>query len=337
MKVAVVFGGSSEERDVSIASGLQVINALRARGHEVLPVDTAQGALDAQDEQRLRDFQVLETPPEANALAAIETSVPVAVHAALQLHAVDVVFIVLHGGAGEDGSLQALLEVSGIPFTGTGRVGSTLAMDKDVAKQIMRGAGLPTADWLMCRPGAPPADSPFGYPLIVKPNAQGSTVGLSLVHTAAEIAPAVELAGRFGDEVMLEAFIPGRELTVGILDDQPLAVGEIIVDSEVFDYRSKYQQGGAREVFPAEITDAQTRAAQELGLRVHRALKLRHFSRVDFRLDPDGELWILEANTVPGMTATSLLPQSAQAVGIDFGELCERICLLALGAHNRSS
>ena len=199
-----------------------------------------------------------------------------------------------------------------------------------MAKQILRGAGLPTADWLMCHPDSPPPDSPFGYPLIVKPNAQGSTVGLSLVKSSDAILPAVELAGRFGDEVMLEAFIPGRELTVGILDGQALAVGEIIVDSEIFDYRSKYQQGGAREVFPAEISDAQTQAVQALGLQVHQALKLRHFSRVDFRLDPAGELWILEANTVPGMTATSLLPQSAQAAGIAFDELCERICRLAI-------
>lgn len=123
-------------------------------------------------------------------------------------------------------------------------------------------------------------------------------------------------------------------MTVGILDGQPLAVGEIIVDSEIFDYRSKYQQGGAREVFPAEISEAQTRAVQDLGLQVHQALKLRHFSRVDFRLDPAGALWILEANTVPGMTATSLLPQSAQAAGIAFDELCDRICRLAIEEYS---
>ena len=165
---------------------------------------------------------------------------------------------------------------------------------------------------------------------IVKPNAQGSTVGLSLIHQAAELDAAIARAAAFGQEVMLEKYIPGRELTVGILGDQPLAVGEIIVEQEIFDYQSKYQQGAASEIFPADISDDLTARVQQFGLRVHQALKLSGFSRVDFRLDIDGGLWALEANTVPGMTPMSLLPQSALAAGISFPELCERICQLAL-------
>ncbi len=334
MKVAVVFGGSSEERDVSIASGLQVIDALRLAGHEVLAVDTAQGALSSDDERRLQQFQVLDLPPNSSALAEIRSSSPVSVFGSIELKEVDVVFIALHGGSGEDGSLQALLEVSGIAFTGSGHTGSTLAMDKDISKRIMQAAGVPTPDWQMCSPADTSVDNKLGYPLIVKPNAQGSTIGLSLVNEAGGLPYAISKAGQFGDEVMLEKFIAGRELTVGILEDKALAVGEIIVDSEVFDYRSKYQRGAAREVFPAEISTEQTAMIQALGLRVHKALKLNAFSRVDFRMDESGALWVLEANTVPGLTAMSLLPQSALAAGIEFPTLCDQICRLALNRNN---
>jgi D-alanine-D-alanine ligase len=333
VKVAVIFGGTSEERDVSIASGSQVITALKQAGHEVVAIDTARGALEADEVKRLQNFQVLDLPPNSGALAEIKSSSPVSVFSSMELEEVDVVFIALHGGSGEDGSLQALLELSDIPFTGSGHVGSTLAMDKDVSKRIMRAAGVPTPDWQMWSPTDTSVDNRLGYPVIVKPNAQGSTVGLSLVSEAAELQAAIEKARQFGNEVMLETFIAGRELTVGILEDQALAVGEIIVSSEIFDYQSKYQNGAAEEVFPAEITAEQTLEIQQLGLRVHQALKLNAYSRVDFRMDETGALWVLEANTVPGLTAMSLLPQSAKAAGIEFSELCDRICWLAVARH----
>lgn len=330
MKIAVIFGGSSEERDVSIGSGLQIIDGLRQCGHEVLAVDTARGALSASDEQQLQHFQILDTPPDSKALAEIRSDSALSVYNANELKQVDVVFIALHGGSGEDGSIQALFEVSGIPFTGSGRTGSTLAMDKDISKRIMQAVGVPTADWQMCTPQDTAIDNRLGYPVIVKPNAQGSTVGLSLVHKAEDLTAAIAKAGAFGNEVMLEQFVPGREITVGILDQTPLAVGEIIVESEIFDYHSKYQRNAAQEIFPADISTELTQQVQDLGLRVHQALKLSDFSRVDFRLDASDRLWVLEANTVPGMTAMSLLPQSARAAGIEFPELCDRICKLAL-------
>ena len=251
------------------------------------------------------------------------------------LKAADVAFLALHGGTGEDGTLQALLDLAGIAYTGSGLRGSANAMDKDTAKRLFLTADVPTAEWLMAPAGADEVERSVGYPVVVKPSKQGSTVGLTVVKRAEDLQKAIDEAYRFDDEVMLERFVPGRELTVGVLDDRPLAVGEIVPKSEIFDYESKYQEGGAKEIFPADLTGDQTRTVQELGLRAHRALKCEGYSRVDFRLDPDGALWCLEVNTLPGMTSASLLPKSARAVGIGFEDLCQRICELAVERQER--
>jgi D-alanine-D-alanine ligase len=203
-------------------------------------------------------------------------------------------------------------------------------MDKDLSKRLFRQASVPTPDWLMASPGAPNLDCPLGFPVIVKPSKQGSTVGLHLVRTAAELSPAIDDAAKYDDEVMIEEFVPGKELTVGILDGAPLAVGEIIPRHEIFDYECKYTPGMALEIFPAPLPPETTKQCQRLAVIVHESLKLGGYSRVDFRLPLTGAPSCLEVNTLPGMTATSLLPQSAQAAGIDFPELCERICLSAL-------
>jgi D-alanine-D-alanine ligase len=238
-----------------------------------------------------------------------------------------VVFLALHGGRGEDGTLQAVLDVVGVPYTGSGALGSGIAMDKDIAKRLFRAAGIPTADWIMAPAEGGRVGLELGWPAVVKPSKQGSTVGLSVVKQPGDFDAAVELASGFDDEVMIEAFIPGRELTVGILADQALAVGEIVPRHEIFDYECKYTPGMSQETFPAELSAEVTEECRRLGLLAHRTLKLGGYSRVDFRLTPAGELVCLEVNTLPGMTATSLLPQSAAAAGIDFPELCERICL----------
>ncbi|MDQ6939519.1 MAG: ATP-grasp domain-containing protein, partial [Verrucomicrobiota bacterium] len=199
--------------------------------------------------------------------------------------------------------------------------------DKDTSKHLFRAAGIPTPDWLMAPINAEAVERELGFPVIVKPNSQGSTIGLSLVRQKDELDAAIALAAKYDSEIMLERFIAGREFTVGVLGDRSLAVGEIIpAAAEIFDYASKYQTGGAREIFPADLSAEATRRAQELALAAHRALKLRDYSRVDFRMDADENFWVLEVNTLPGMTATSLLPQSAAAAGISFAELCERIC-----------
>lgn len=330
MKIAVLLGGTSEERDVSIASGAQVFRALREAGHEVVAVDTAHGTLEGEAEAALLHSGVAPAPPSDEALNRLRAGNPLALAANPALRQADVVFLALHGGTGEDGTLQAILDYGGIAYTGTGQLGSAMAMDKDVAKRLFELAEVPTAPWLMAPADAAEVERTLGYPVVVKPSKQGSTVGLSLVKEPAHLEAALAEAARYDDEVMIERFVPGRELTVGILEDEALAVGEIVPTGEIFDYASKYQSGGARETFPADLPAEVTQRVRELGLQAHRALKLRDYSRVDFRLDPDGGLWCLEVNTLPGMTSASLLPQSAAACGIPFAELCERICMLAL-------
>nr|WP_278438538.1 D-alanine--D-alanine ligase [Pseudomonas oryzihabitans] len=331
LKIAVLLGGTSEERDVSIASGAQVVAALRRRGHQVVTVDTALGLLDEDAERALLEARVGLEPPERTALVRMRGQDAGAVLSRAQLGDQDLLFLALHGGTGENGTLQTLLDLAELRYTGSGRVGSAVAMDKDLSKRLFRAAGVPTADWLMAPVEAATVAATLGFPVIVKPSQQGSTVGLSKVSRAEDLQPAIELALRYDREVMIERFVAGRELTVGVLGDQPLAVGEIVLgQSGVFDYTSKYQPKGAVEVFPAEVSAEIAEEARRLALAAHRALKLDGYSRADFRLDAEGRLWCLEVNTLPGMTATSLLPQSAAAMGIDFDELCERICQLAL-------
>lgn len=331
MRVCLLTGGTSTERDVALASAAQVVRALRQRGHDVAVVDTARGFVPPADEPALLARPVGVAPPPLDELRALERGLLLS--GLRDLSAVrdaDVLFLALHGGHGEDGTVQTLLDLVGVPYTGSGPLGSALAMDKDVAKRLFRQAGVPTADWLMAPCTAAEAGARLGWPLVVKPSKQGSTVGLTVVREAAGFDAAVAEAARYDDEVMLERFVPGRELTVGILDGAALAVGEIIPRHEIFDYECKYTPGMSEEIFPADLPAGLAERVRELGLAAHRALKLGGYSRVDFRLSPEGELACLEANTLPGMTATSLLPQSAAATGIPFDELCERICHAAV-------
>lgn len=342
MKITVLMGGTSAERDVSLASGVRVAEALRSRGHEVFSVDTVHGILSAGDEQALLSGEVVKAiPPDVQALVRLNAQLPGTLRS---LPETDVVFLALHGGQGEDGTLQALLDLTGVPYTGSGHLASALAMDKDLSKHLFRAAGVPTADWRMTGGWDPGAgnreqeiaafsrevERKLGLPVVVKPSKQGSTVGLTVVRDIAELGPAVDEARKYDDEVMVEQFIPGRELTVGILGDEALPVGEIIPVHEIYDYECKYTAGMAREIFPADLTAEETRAVQDLALRAFRALKLRGYARIDFRMAPDGVFYCLEANTLPGMTALSLIPQAAAAAGISFPELCERIVRLAL-------
>jgi D-alanine-D-alanine ligase len=333
LRVAVLFGGTSSERDVSIASGSQVLGALRQAGHDVIAVDTATGVLNAAAEKQLLSGGVKDLPPDEQALDMMRTGDATALTQAPELEGVDVLFLALHGGAGEGGTLQALLDMTGLPYTGSGMLGSAMAMDKDVSKRLMRAAGVPTPEWLMAPVLLEDIEERIGYPCVIKPSKQGSTVGLSIVKQADQLEPAVQLAAKYDDEVMIEQFIPGREFTVPVLGDDALPVGEIISKNEIFDYEAKYQPGGAQEIFPADLTGPETVQVQLLALKTHRALKLRGFSRIDFRLDADGVFWCLEANTLPGMTAASLFPKGAAAAGITFPEVCERICRLAIEEH----
>jgi D-alanine-D-alanine ligase len=327
MRVTVLTGGTSSERDVALASAVQVVAALRSCGHEVAVVDTARGFVPQSEEPSMLSGTVGVEPPSIEHLHALERGLLLSGLGNLAVvRDADVLFLALHGGRGEDGTLQTLLEMVGVPYTGSGRLGSAMAMDKDISKRLFRMSEVPTADWVMApaEPGRVGRD--FGWPVVVKPSKQGSTVGLTVVKRVEEYQAAVTLARQYDDEVMIERFVPGRELTAGVLDGRALAVGEIIPRHEIFDYECKYTPGMSQEIFPADLPAGIAAECGRLSVLAHEALKLGGYSRVDFRLTPEGKLFCLEVNTLPGMTATSLLPQSAGAVGIEFPDLCERIC-----------
>lgn len=328
MKVGVLFGGTSSERDVSVASAAQVINALKTRGHTVVAVDCERGVLSSRDAEELLSHGISQAPPAVGSTCSYAVD---RIATDPELRSLDVMFLALHGGDGENGTVQGLLDLLGIPYTGSRLRGSSLAIDKDITKRLVRAAGIPTADWFMAPIDVGATLTALGLPLIVKPNSEGSTVGLSMVRRPEELAPAIATAQRYDHEVMVERFVPGRELTVGIVDGQALPVGEIFpLKSDHFDYESKYQPGGAREEFPANLAPHIAEQLQSYALGAWKALKLNGYCRIDFRLDPEERPWLLEVNTLPGMTTMSLLPQAAQVSGLPFGELCEKICELGI-------
>ena len=255
MKVTVLTGGTSSERDVALASAVQVVAALRKCGHEVAVVDTARGYIPEAEEARELRRRRRGGPAvdrEAPLPRARRSWCPGLGDLQVVRNA-EVIFLALHGGTGEDGTLQSLLEIIGVPYTGSGPMASGIAMDKDISKRLFKAAGVATADWAMAPISLTEVQRRFGWPVVVKPSKQGSTVGLSVVRKAGELEPAVALAAKYDDEVMIEAFVPGRELTVGVLDDQALAVGEIIPQHEIFDYECKYTPGHVRGDLPGRL------------------------------------------------------------------------------------
>jgi D-alanine-D-alanine ligase len=328
MKVTVLLGGDSPERDVSLASGAAILKALRAGGHEVHAIDPA---LPAGSSAEPLAAKIGERPPvDIAPLASDETF---AWLNAKPVRSADVIFIALHGGKGEDGTIQALLETAGIVYTCSGILASALAMNKDRSKALFREALVQTAPHLLldassakevAGAGAAVARA-FGYPVVVKPNCQGSSVGFSFVPRAEELDEALRLAGRFGGECVVERYVPGREMTAAIVGGEALPLVEIIPEGGFYDYKRKYTKGTSRYVAPAEL-DAKTaaRIRREAAL-AFRALACRDYARVDFRLAEDGEPYCLEVNTLPGMTELSLVPMAAKAAGLGFEELVGRI------------
>lgn len=329
MRIAVLMGGTSDEREVSLSSGAQVANALREAGHEVVAVDTVRGALPREEERRLLTEGVRAAPPEQRELARLDEGHTMALARDPSLGEVDVFFLALHGGTGEDGTIQSLLDAAGVTYAGSDRLGCSLAMDKEVSKRLLRDAGIPTPDWLLGPRTADEVVEALGVPVIVKAAAGGSSLRLHLAHDRQELEAAIADSRGWGDFALFERYVRGRELTVGVLGDLALPVGEIVPAHEYFDYACKYQPGLAQEIFPADIPRELAERVQDLALRTHRALRMRDFSRVDFMVDSSGEPWCLEANALPGMTANSLLPKAARAAGISFPELCDRIVALA--------
>ncbi len=304
LRLALIAGGTSDEREVSLRGAVGVEKALNPDRYDVVRYDPATD------------------------LARI----------AADAAGIDAAFILLHGVHGEDGTIQGFLDLLGIPYQGAGVLGSALAMDKNLAKIMYRLAGLPVAPWVMVEPGDL-ADSgriqaAVGLPCVVKPVRQGSSIGMSIVRTPDRLSAALELALRHDGEVMVEAFLQGRELTAGVLgnsDPAPLPLIEIIPDSryDFFNYEAKYQPGATREVCPAPVSEAVREKAQDYAVRAHRSLQLRGYSRTDMILVEE-ELYLLETNTIPGMTPTSLFPQAAAEAGLPFSALLDRLIELAL-------
>jgi D-alanine-D-alanine ligase len=338
LRVLVLAGGKSAERDVSLASGDAVSRGLSEAGFTVLQLDPGVSPHAVEWNPQATGARIGSAPPEQSALAVAGGTTGTILSPAdlplADLRSTDVVFIALHGGDGEDGHLQALLDMAGIPYTGSGMLASALAMDKNAAKRIFAAEGIPTPEWrVLDHPDEwdfADLQEALGLPLIVKPNAQGSTVGLTLVQDESQWLPALDEAFRWDKRVIVEEYIPGRELTVGVLGGEPLPVVEMRPRHGIYDYECKYTPGQTEYLCPAPLSAAQTRMVQEQGMEAFRALGCRGSARADFRLSPDGHLFCLEMNTLPGMTAISLVPQAAKAAGIEFPELLRRICRLAL-------
>lgn len=292
-RIGVLMGGLSAEREVSLKSGAAVHQALLDRGYEAVAIDVG------------RD------------LAAV-----------LLAERIEAAFIALHGRYGEDGCVQGLLELMGIPYTGSGVLASALAMHKLYSKQAFVASGILTAPFRPYRRGEALrlAELPFGLPLVVKPVQEGSSVGVSIVKEESELAAALEVAFRHDDEILVEQYIKGQEVQVGILDDRPIGAIEIVPLKEFYDYEAKYTDGMAEHIFPARLEAALYAKAQRIGEAAHRALGCSGYSRVDLLVTAAGECYVLEVNTLPGMTALSLLPEiAAKGAGLSFEALVERI------------
>ena len=305
IRVALLAGGRSSEREVSLRGAVQVEKALDPRKFMVMRYDPA------------TDLAIL----------------------AQDASSIDVAFILLHGLYGEDGTVQGFFDLLGVPYQGSGVLGSAMAMDKNLAKIMYRLHGLPVAEWEMARPEDVKTPERLlerlHLPLVIKPVRAGSSLGMSIAMTVEELATGIKTAYKHDSQVMVEQFVKGREITGGVLGNEDLTalpLVEIIPNKEFlfFDYTAKYQPGASRELCPAPISEELREKAQELALAAHRALQLRGYSRTDMILTEEGDLYILETNTIPGMTPTSLLPQAAAVYGLDFPALLECLIELAL-------
>ena len=340
MKIVVLAGGLSTERNVALTSGTGICRALRRRGHKAVLVDMFLGLenysgslediFDAPD-GLCADHSVSSEAPDLEAVrrSRRDQSPSMLGQGVLQVCAMaDLVFLALHGYCGEDGRIQATLDLLGVPYTGSNYISSGMAMDKAIAKRFMDAENIRTAPWRDVRYAE--ADIPalveeLETPCAVKIVNGGSSIGVELPENKEELEATLRRMLRFGNHVVVEKKIRGREIQIAVLGDTYLPAVEIIPKNAYFDYESKYQKGGAVELCPAPITDAQWKQVGEMALKLHRALGLSVYSRTDFILDEDGKAWCLEVNTLPGMTPTSLVPQEAAAVGIDYDMLCEKI------------
>ena len=345
MNIVVLAGGLSTERDVSLVTGNMVSKALRKNGHNVILLDVFMGYSDKEEDVTdlfARSEEVSLTvegiPTTEPDLAAVKASGPDQsdnffgpnVIAICQM--ADIVFMALHGENGENGKIQAAFDLFGIKYTGTGYLSSALAMDKNISKQFFRANQIPTPQGISMKRGAQLEFEETGLtlPCVVKPCCGGSSIGVSIVRTKEEYQKALADAFRWEEEVLIEDYIEGREFSVGVIDFKALPIIEIAPIEGFYDYKNKYKAGSAVETCPADLPQEITEQMQRYAEAVTKALGLDTYSRMDFLLDKENRMYCLEANTLPGMTPTSLLPQEAQAVGMNFEELCEKLIQISL-------
>ncbi|MCL1971751.1 MAG: D-alanine--D-alanine ligase [Endomicrobia bacterium] len=288
-KIGVLYGGTSSEREISLKSGKAVINAMKKLKLKVTAID-----VDKNVAEKIRKEKI------------------------------DIAYIALHGPIGEDGTIQGMLEVMGIPYTGCGVFASSASMNKSISKDLFKCAGVLTPDWFVLKKFEMIPEIKK-YPVVVKPVDQGSAIGISIVKKASELAAAAKKAFKYGDEIIVEQFIKGKEITIGVLDGEALPVIEIVPKGKFYDFKSKYAKGGSKHIIPAKISKNAYNHAQYNAEKVYKSLKCRAVCRVDMIVDQNGKVWVLENNTVPGMTETSLLPDAARACGISFEELVLKI------------
>ncbi|MFB3881597.1 MAG: D-alanine--D-alanine ligase [Armatimonadota bacterium] len=346
LRVVILTGGTSSEREVCLMSGRNVLAALDPARYEANAVDlaavagpragAAAGLLFASSGCDRAQITSGDVPPDSAAAGAIEWSASRHPLDSTPNGRPDVVFIALHGGAGENGTVQGLLELLGIPYTGSGVLASALAINKIMSKKVFEREGIPTPPWVSVSSRDDSAAdrilSTLGLPCVVKPSCEGSTIGISIVRAADQLPGALDTAFSYGPQVLVERFIAGTEITGPVLgndDAQVLPLIEIVPDTGFYDYRAKYTAGATQEIVPARLPIATAQRARELTLRAHTALGCRGISRVDMIVGPD-DVYVLEVNTIPGMTDTSLVPRAAEAAGISFPELVDRLVRLAL-------
>ena len=349
MNIIVLAGGLSPERNVSLSSGSLISAALRRKGHKTLMLDVYEGICDesipenplelftTENSTSLAVGNTAPTPEELENIKArngYRTEL-IGPNVLRLCKLADVAFLALHGDMGENGQLQATLDVFDVAYTGSGYIGSLLAMNKDIAKKLMRECEILTPDWVnfdqfgneeMINSAA----EKIGFPCIVKPCSCGSSVGVSIVNNKSELNDALDFASRYEGSVLIEKHISGRELTQAMLDGEALPPVEIIPKCGFYDYANKYVANATEEICPAPISNELRERVDNVSKRCFDALCLSDYARIDYIIDENEKIWCLEANTLPGMTPTSLMPQEANAVGIDYDSLCEKIATMAL-------
>jgi len=347
MNIIVLCGGLSAERDVSLTSGSLVAGALRRLGHRAVLVDSFLGYTDSYSDPSeifLKPYDddvagISEEVPDIEAVRRIggqKSDSRIGANLIEICRAADIVFMALHGADGEDGRLQAAFDLTGIRYTGCGYLGSAIAMDKWVAKQLLLKAGINTPEGVTVRRGAPVSAPPF-LPCVVKPRSGGSSIGTSIVNDEKEYGKALELAFEYEECAIVERYIKGRELDVGVIAGKALPSIEICPKSGFYDYKNKYQSGMTAEYCPADLPEETEQKLRKTAEDVFRELMLEVYARMDFIVDADGKVYCLEGNTLPGMTPSSLLPQEAAAVGMSYDDLCAAILEESLKKYERGA